>query len=484
MPGKKRIGIYLRPDKATVCCVNAEGKDHPLERLFEVTLQPTEQDNPYEQIAGQVSEQLKLKEKAEDIAITLDCSYFLQNKIHSEFQDIRQVRATIRYDAEEVLSTDVSAIAVAFRVIDSDESGSQIELYSIPKEQLQQIIRGFQSYRLDPVIVEPDIESLYRLLQMRDEAALSENGVVYSILSQQNGYLLYLKDKISRLLRSFPINPQLDRSTLFAREIPFVIGARSDETIDGIYMFDSSNTADLSDLKTRLDKSIIATDVFDMFAEYVSDESIDPVDAAIAYATCLWSNAKESPADFRTDFMPYQGRRKRIERTVKILSIAAGIVFLAMGVYFQMQSFQVGRYRRSVYKKLREDYSAAMMGKSMDKDLKKALRNLQSTRNKIKSLKSGLLSASGEDSVPARFTLMLKAINDCADRTDINVEKISITTQSITFSGDTSSRNATLSLFEAIKKVGFEVGGQRLSQKDGRDVFSVSVMPQRGRRRQ
>ena len=73
--------------------------------------------------------------------------------------------------------------------------------------------------------------------------------------------------------------------------------------------------------------------------------------------------------------------------------------------------------------------------------------------------------------------MVLEAFNECAAKVKLNVESISITDKAIRIVGDTTSRKNTLRLFKEIKKANLDISQQRLDPKDGRDNFTITVMP-------
>jgi hypothetical protein len=99
---------------------------------------------------------------------------------------------------------------------------------------------------------------------------------------------------------------------------------------------------------------------------------------------------------------------------------------------------------------------------------------------RIRAVKSGQFSITGEESASSKLTLVLEAFNKCAAQTDLKIETISITSRNISIVGNTSNRNNTLKLFEALKSVNLDVQQQRLDSKAGRDTFSITVVPKSG----
>lgn len=103
-----------------------------------------------------------------------------------------------------------------------------------------------------------------------------------------------------------------------------------------------------------------------------------------------------------------------------------------------------------------------------------AVSKISSELRRIEDVKSGLLSAAGEESVPVKLTLVLEAFNKCAAQTDLNIDSISVTTKTTRISGNTSSRANTLRLFDSIKEK-LDILQQQLDTKGNRDNFQITV---------
>jgi len=202
----------------------------------------------------------------------------------------------------------------------------------------------------------------------------------------------------------------------------------------------------------------------------------DPVDFAIAYGAALSHIQKAQRVNFRHDFMPYQGKKVRLQKAMKFLSASITVLMLAMGLYFQLQLLQKNNYRNQLREKFEKQYSTVMLGKKPPAK-SNPVKKLASELRRIRDVKSGQLSITGEESVSAKLTLALEAFNKCAAQTNLNIDSITITTKTISITGDTSSRKNTLKLFEEIKKAGLDISQQRLSSKSGRDNFSITIAP-------
>jgi type II secretory pathway component PulL len=184
-------------------------------------------------------------------------------------------------------------------------------------------------------------------------------------------------------------------------------------------------------------------------------------------------------ANWRSDFMPYQGRKLRLQNTMKFFSAAAVVLMLAVGLYGLMQAMQVNKYRARLREKFTKEYSAVMFSQQMPDKSKEAVRKLSAALRRIKDAQKGAFSLTGEDAVAGKLAMVLQAFNKCAADTGLNIDSVSISDKSITISGATSGPDNTLKVFEALKQAGLNVLQQRISSEGGRSTFNVVVEPKK-----
>jgi hypothetical protein len=479
------LGIYLSKDRATVLCLGLHAQDVKLLGCFSVSLEEPEQTKPQalaELIArGCAERQLQFSEAV----VALDCAMFMQHKLHSDFSDQKQIAATIRFDTEEALATDISEAAIAFEIAASDQTGSSLNVFTAQRRVLSDVLVGLQANNIDPISIEPDINCLSRFVRRDISGAASHQGekTFYVMLSGRNGYFILFSAARKQLAaRTFLLGGRQDRTELLAREVPLTIGlVGSDGPIGRLRVFDSTDSVDCQQLGDRLG---LQTDGLDLVeatgadADSLSDCD-DLVDFAICYGAALGCLEKQPSLNFRNDFLPYQGRKLRLEKTIKLLSVSAAIFILAIGVYFQSRLLQKNRNISRLHEKLAKQYSTVMLGKKVPAKSSVSSK-LAGELRRIKAVKSGQLSLTGEESTSVKLTLVLEAFNKCAAQTDLKVETISITSRNISIVGDTSDRRNTLKLFEAFKSVNLDVQQQRLDSEAGRDTFSITVVPKSG----
>jgi predicted RNA binding protein with dsRBD fold (UPF0201 family) len=496
------LGIYLSKDTATVVCLGLEGKGRSVLGCFSVTIEEKEEQKPQELVRLITEGCTKRGLKFSDVAVALDCSMFMQHNVRSKFNDPKQIASTIRFDAEEVLGMDITDLAIAFKVTSSSQAGSSLTVFTAQKRQLSDILISLQSNNIDPITIEPDVNCLSRFI-LQNVSLPPDLRSLFCVLSDSSGYFIAFAESqetplsgVAPVLRSFSgeglakteamrtflVRPAQERNDLLAREVPITIAlVESDKPVNSVKVFDSTGSVDYQQLSKRLG---IEAGSVDLVASAVTGpealaDCAGPVGFAIAYGAALSHLEKAQSVNFRNDFMPYQGKKVRLQKAMKFSSVSVAVLILAAGVYFQLQLWQQNKYRSQLYEKFEKQYSAVMFGKKPP-DKTNPVKKLEGELKRIENVRKGLLSVTGEEYISAKLTLVLDAFNKCAAQTNLNIDSISITTRTISIAGDTSSRENTLKLFDAIRQSRLEILQQNLDAKGGRDNFSITVTPTRG----
>jgi hypothetical protein len=481
------LGIYLSKDTATVVCLGGRN----VLGCFSVTIEETEEQKPQELVRLITEGCAKRGLKFSDVAVALDCSMFMQHNVRSKFNDPKQIAATIRFDAEEVLGMDITDLAIAFKVTSSSQAGSSLTVFTAQKRQLSDILISLQSNNIDPITIEPDVNCLSRFI-LQNVSLPPDLRSLFCVLSDSSGYFIAFAESQetpssgvalakTEAMRTFLVRPAQERNELLAREVPITIAlVETDKPVNSIKVFDSTGSVDYQQLSKRL--GIEAGSVDLVAAAGSGPEALadcaGPVGFAIAYGAALSHLEKAQSVNFRNDFMPYQGKKVRLQKAMKFSSVSVAVLILAAGVYFQLQLWQKNKYRSQLYEKFEKQYSAVMFGKKPP-DRTSPVKKLEGELKRIENVKKGLLSVTGEESISAKLTLVLDAFNKCAAQTNLNIDSISITTRTISIAGDTSSRENTLKLFDAIRQSRLEILQQNLDAKGGRDNFSITVTPKK-----
>ena len=414
MESQSGLGIYVSKSRATVVCVHR----HKVSACFSVPL-PEESTEPVPDMLRQVVEACAAKRLSyADVTVALDCTWFMQHKVHSEFTNPKQIAATIRFDTEEVVATDIANLAVGFEVVGSSENGTDLNVFTAEHAVLSDVVLTLQSHGIDPVRVVPDVCSLTRVIGqgIKDKTYGHAQGL-FGILSRRNGYFLSYSDKLGWVpVRAFLAGGQ-NKNEILAREAFTTMASTAGTAVESLMIYDATDTADLEVLRERLG---IPVDPLDGLLKQgpgpqAVSQGDDPVDCAIAWGAARM--AGESSLNFRNDFMPFQGKKLRLQSAMKWMCFSVTLLLLAVGGRLQATWFQARQDRASLFNKLHKDYQAVMLG---NKEKTNLVGDLEREVRKIKTLKEGK-NPQGANSTPAKLQLVLQAMEACYNQAGLEV---------------------------------------------------------------
>ena len=479
MESRNQLGIYVRNDRATVVCLAGQGRENKLLGCFSVSLEGEERELGQQALADHIARLCSERGlKAATAVVALDCALFMQHAVHSDFDDFKKISATVRFDTEEALATDVSDMAVAFRITGTDQAGADLDVFTAQRSVLSDILLSLQSNGIDPVAVLPDVYCLSRYMNEGSGSAESD-GAVWAVLSDARGYFVGSPNGDGApMMRAFLVGPSQDRKALLSREalVTTALAGSSGES-GRLCVFDASGTVDVQELSERFPFQVDSCDLAGLRGLAADDltDSANPVDAAIAYGAALPESDKDRGVNFRNDHMPYLGKRVRLEKAVRFFSIALTVLLLALGVYAQTRLMRVNQRQAALRDTLEPDFLAVMPGvPELPSRMTAVVDRLERALRGVENQKGGHIDPK---SLSAKMELVLKALNACAGPADLNLEAVTLTEQNITVNGNTSSRPNTLKVFDAMEKAGLTLHKTQFMQKGDRDAFNVGVQP-------
>ena len=479
MEQQRCLGIYWTRSGATAVLATFEGQTLQLWSCFTVTATSTEGQEP-QSLAQRISAACAERQLVfTETAVAIECGMFSQHTVHSDFSTVKQISQTIRFDAEEAIATDVSKLAIAFNVMASDESGSEVCVYSADRTAMMDALADLQNNKIDPIAMEPDISCLVRFIQYAFSPQASTHPL-YVFFGRTFGYFFAAGPTQNNWpARTFLIGQKQDRASLAAREIPMTIATLPViEAVDSLRIFDSANSITVqkvSDQTGLAAEQIHLSQVMEPVTAGMT-EIPDPVDFAIACGAALGHLAK-TRIDFRHDFMPFQGKKLKLEKMFKMLSIAVTLMLLAVGLYFQLRLYKANSYLGELRQNMQKEY-VAVFGKKPVAGEKNILGVLKREQIRVQKLKSGQVNASGEASVLALLTGVLEAINSAPPHVQVGIDYITVGTKSVMIAGDTASRDNTIALFGSIDAhQHLRTSQPSFDIKSGRDKFTVTILP-------
>ncbi|MCX5646860.1 MAG: hypothetical protein NTZ17_19605 [Phycisphaerae bacterium] len=480
MESGNHLGICWSKNKATVVCLASPGRERKVLDCFSVSVDGEEQGQ--QALADRIVQACRQRKvKFTSSAVALDCASFMQHTVHSEFRDPKRIAATIRFDTEEALATDISEIAVSFRVTSGAEEGSNLDVFTVQRSVLSDILLSLQSNGIDPVAVDPDVCCLARYLgEYAKTQDTPEQSTLYAMLSGSHGYLVAVSGAgQASVLRTFLIGSAQDRTGLLIRET-LVTTALADAAhpVGRLCVFDATGGLRTESLQEGTGLKVSTCDPAGLAGAKPGDggEGVNAVDLALACGAALAPAEKADSVNLRHDHMPYLGKKRRQQNAVRLLSISVTMLLLAVGVCFHSQLIRVSKQRENLRDKLEVDYLAVMPG-AMPTPMKKASDDLEKALRHLRAEKTG--AGANQGSVSAMLTLVLQSLNACARQTDLNVGSITITSTNIVIVADTSSRQNTQgaikTMREMMKKAGITGGSESIGGTGERDAFTITA---------
>jgi hypothetical protein len=483
---KNYLGIYISKDTATAVCVDSQGKDGGVVGCFSVRAGDKAETSPH-LLASLISQGCAEREwQFAEVSVALDCAMFMQHNVHSEFTDPKQIAATVRFDTEEALATDVSDVAITFQISSTSETGSELTVFTAKKKMLSDVLASLQSGGMDPMSIEPDVNCLSRYVCRKLPASASEQGgTIFGVLSTHSGYLMAPHKNGADLhratrVRTFLVGAAKNRDELLTREVLMTTALiEGSGPISRVRVFDSAGVVDCRRLGERLGIETEQVDLADadVVDKQLQAECANPVDFAIACGAA-WGHIEKAPAaSFRDDYMPYQGKKIRLQKALKYFSVSFTVLLIAVGLYFQTQLFGVSKYQRKVRDKFAADYLTVILNPPLSDGFafKDALKKLKDVKKQVEKSNAG--PTADDEAAASKLTLVLDAFNKSAGQTDLSIKTVSITERSITIIGDTSSRGNTMKFFATVKSSGLAIVNETLSTEAGRDKFRIGVEP-------
>ncbi|MBN1126408.1 MAG: hypothetical protein JXA82_15490 [Sedimentisphaerales bacterium] len=485
MEQNNRLGIHLSQQSATVVLASARQAGQ-VQDAFVVSIATSE--SSMDALATEIARQTASRGwKYDEVFVALDCPFSTQHSLRSEFTEHKQIQSTIKFDVEEAVATDATHLVVASCVTRKGERGSHVTAFTADKGVLTGVLDLLQARNLDPTTMEPDLVCLARFIEQRFVIP-DESHPMFVLLSQDVCYMIRpSQSEMAAEMRSFVLGSSSDRMPVLRREIPITIASWSAGTpIDQLFLGGMTDSVHLDILKERtgLDVQIVSLTRLAQTPETAATACPDMVRLAAACAA-THPGPRHKHADYREDFAPFLGKRMMVERMLRIVAVAAGVIFVAIGMLFYGKASRTKEQTEALRAKLTGEYRRVMQSPLPDK-----ITPHTKLDGVIRSLKKKGGIAGQDDSVPSKLTYVLDAFNKAMNADpeaqknpnaiDLNIKAITLSSKTIKVSGDTRGSAAGR---EHLQKLLDALGGhERLEkvneviQSDGnRDAFTVNL---------
>ncbi len=471
MKEKGSLGIFLSGDRVVAVWTST---DATVRHTLSVT---TDADDPVTMALQAARVAAHHGFGFDEVFVAIDCCSYMQYNLHSEFEDYRQIESTIKFDAEEAAATDVTDLAVTFEVSDTDENGSQVTVYTADRQFMKNMLLDLQKGGLDPTFIEPDVVCLARALEQISNFS-ARKGNLFAVLSAGNCYMLLPNQGYGQIVRTFLVEPKKDVTNMLVREVLLTTAlGRGDSSLKAIVLMGQADTVNHEMLNTRTGLEIsVETPESNLVRTTTEDSKMTCGELLVAYGATLSIRPRIHRSDFRRDYMPYQGKRKVMEGSLRLIGISLTVLMIVVAVVFQLKTSSMNSYSKQLTDKMLAQYKAVMYGKSPrpgTSPITLLKRDYSMAQREKKGLDPG-----DSKSVPAKLSFLFEIINKLPMKVDVKIDQIKITEKTMSVKGDTNNRSSTRALLDAIKKhPAISLESEQLRQNGNRDSFGITIDP-------
>lgn len=469
MESNRFLGIAISRHQAVLVCLDA--RNPAAEAIDCFTVSPEQGTGQAPSLAAAIGQAIRSKGLIYDeAAVAVSSDYYAQYPVHSAFSEPRQIEGTIRFDAEEATAADAATLAITFEILRTEANGSEVMVYSADRQALTDILLDLHSQGIDPMILEPDVVSLARALDKKSEFA-HDSQTLYVILGPGSCCFLRNANKGHGVYsRRVLFGSGTDQTAELARQLHLTLaGWPSEEPVRTIVLAGETKSIHLQALGEKVSQPVKTADL-----SLPGSSQNEPALAAAAWGAALSHVVRGRRADFRRDFMPYQGRRRILQKSLRIISVSLTLILLAVGIYFQFKTFRMNGYTARLENKIADEYKACMFGQKPPTN-QPILTRLRNVLRQAKQRQEGF-GPGDDNSVVARLTFVLEAVNKAPASVDVQVQQIAVTERTLRVKGNTNGRKSTLQLFDEMKKhPKLQVEGNVVIPSPPRDAFEVTL---------
>ncbi len=472
MEEKGNLGILLTADVAVAVWSSPDGS---IRHKLLITPDADEPVAPALQAARAV---IRQGFAFDEVFIAADCGSYTQYDLHSEFEDYRQIESTIKFDAEEAAATDAMNLAVTFEVTGTDENGSHVTVYTADRQLLTDMLLDLQEGGLDPSYIEPDAVCLTRALEQTSNFA-DRTSSLFVVLSGKNCYMLRPAEGFAPVVRTFLVPAEKDVTQNLTREVLLATAAgRGEGGLESIVLIGQTDRVDVETLSARTGLEVtVETPQQKLAQTLAADDVLTCGQLLMAYGAALAGKPRIRRADFRRDYMPYQGKRKIMEGSLRLIAISLTVLLLAAGAFFQLKAFRMNSYSKQLNDKMLDQYKIVMYGKVPRSGTSPITLLKRDHAQAIQKQKGGVVAGDSK-SVPVKLTYFLEVVNKLPKNVDVKLQSIKVTEKSMKVKGDTNSRSSTNALLNAIKNHSkIMLSSQIIKPDANRDGFDIMIDP-------
>jgi len=389
--------------------------------------QPDDAPTPLQITLAQLADRMQpTGRRLHPVALAMDSALYNTQMHHSDFNDIRQVRQTLRFDIEDDFAIDAESVYLCYEKIPSSEDGIDLLVHTIDKNTAQNLLNQFEHARLDPLIAEPDMVSWLHYL--KDRSLLpADQGALVAGRSVDTLYLLVLNaDHQPLMSRSFHCTDSAHALQTLQREANRSLAVLPPHQMPQHLLFhlDGFTEKQLNQLAKTLS---------------VQPRSLpdNHITKAFAAGVALGWLKKLSKTDFRSDGCPPQTAVREKHRALFGFSAALTCLLLALIAVMQSHTKDYQNTIDNVEKRMVQAYELTHPGlKKLDpKNIIKIPSILRGKLNDLHNKSQNQATPALANSASHTLTLVLQAFDSLPAEFDLAIDSIRLTGRSVNLSG-------------------------------------------------
>ncbi len=399
-----------------------ERQDRQDQALPEVTSEdetvqasPSFSDEPLTDALRQLADRLDLSGRTRTpVVLSISASLYRSLNHHSDFDNPKMIRQTLRYDIEDALMLDAETIYLCYQPLPTPGDGVDLVVHTIERNVLQGITDAFEQARLDALALEPDVASWTHYLDAVLGHSEREPVVVLAGFGDML-YLLILNDQGQPVITRTSYCPRQDESGEFvAEELQRCLACLDpDQQPRQLYYHTDG-------LSPRLVKTVAG----DLSLEAAALPEADPR-AALAEGVARGFLERAIQADFRQDNFQANTQRQTQRRAYGGLAVAVVCLFLALIV---TMSFRKMAYDKRNTLATESIYSSWIgVPHAQNRGNRPRVGRIQEELGRMeRALARGKAERSSElpDSLNESFVLLMSVLGKAPDSLDMELETI------------------------------------------------------------
>lgn len=374
------------------------------------------------------------------VVLALDGSLYHTQAHHSDFADPKQIEQTLRFDIEEDALLDSEAVFLCYQKLPTTGAGSDILVFSTPRDTVEQLASGFEQNQLDSLAMVPDVVGWLHYLTHREQLPPDESALVLG-RSRDNLYLLITDQRHQPLqLRCFSCPGEEDLVRLVTSEVRRTLALLPGDTCPTQLLLHREGLPEsfIKLLARDLDMPIgqlEETNILRAFAEGVA---------------LGWLN-RQTTADFRSDgFLP-----RTLEKVQKkawlSLSAMTTALFLVLLMVLNLHSSQheqcITDANNEMLAVFQETYPNEKPPpfEKIRKSLSARLKNLKENNQVPSSQKLA-------ESAGSTFYLLLESLDSLPPKFDLALDTVRVGNNTVDLSGTVANIEDQVKLDEAFNQ--------------------------------